>query len=171
VRGINDKLAVYSAQSTGSDRALEGDLAYRKGGACANHRQNVGVVFTVRTQDVRYDLHFLEVAFGKEGPDGPVDLPGCQSFLGARSSLSLYKSARKLAGSTLFFTIFDTEREKIDIVESRRRRHGRDKNNGVPILDYYRTVCLSGDLACLYGQSLPANLSFYSTKIYHILPR
>jgi len=75
VRRIDHELAVHSAQSAGPYGAQERNLADRQGSAGADHRQNIRIIPTVRTQDVRDDLHFLKITFGEQGPNRPVDLP------------------------------------------------------------------------------------------------
>jgi hypothetical protein len=51
----------------------------------------------------------------------------------------------------MFLAIFNTQGEKINILEPWRRRYCGNEHDGIAVLDYDRPVCLFGNFAGFDG--------------------
>ena len=84
---------------------------------------------------LRHDLHFVEVAGGKERADGPVDQARGQDFLGGGPAFALDEAAGELAGGVGFLAIIDDEREEIPTLDRLRPRRRPTSDTVSPYCD------------------------------------
>jgi hypothetical protein len=113
----------------------------RQGRTGADDTEHIGIVLAVAGEDVRHDLHFVDVSLRKEGAHRPVGEARRKNFLESRPSLALQKPAGEFTGGGGSFAIIDGEGEEI-LPRPRRPVLSGSEDDGLAVLHDDRPACL-----------------------------
>ena len=113
VRRHDEEFIADAADAHGAGDFQERNVRDVQGGAGADHAQDIGIVFPVEGEREAHDLHFAEIAGGEERPNGPIDEPAGQDFLGGGPAFAFDEAAGKLAGGVGLLAIIDGERKEV----------------------------------------------------------
>ncbi len=158
VSGVGHEGAVDTAHAHGAEGTVPRDVADGKGGAGAENREDVGVVFLIGAQEDGLDLDFVEPAFGKERPDRAVGEAAGEDFLFGGPAFALEVAAGELAGRRGALAVIDLERKEILSFLGFDGADGGGNDDGFAELDGDGAVGLLGDPACFDGDLFVADL-------------
>ena len=110
---ISDELTVHPTDPNRPDRSDKWNVGNAKRRRGAVNRENVGIVFAIRTKQDRDDLGIVKISLRKKRPERPIDHARSESFLFRRPSFALEIAPRELPHRSRFFAIIDCERKII----------------------------------------------------------
>ena len=117
-----------------------------QGGAGADQAENVRIVFQVRRHDRSHDLDFILVAGGEQRPNGPIDEPARQNFLGGGPAFALDKAAGELSSGVNLLAVIAGQGEEIPPFNGVAFDH-RSQGHGVAVTHDRGTMRLLGEFA------------------------
>ena len=147
VSRVGDELAVHTAHAHCAQRAGPRDVADGQCGGCADDAEDVGIVFTIRTEEDGLNLHFIIPALRKERTDGAVGEAAGENFFFRRTAFAFEVAAGELARRRGFLAVIDGEREEILAFLGFGGGDSRDDDDGFAELDGDGTVGLLGIFA------------------------
>ena len=161
---VDDKLTINTAYPDTSYRAKERNIRNSQGTGSTNHSSNLRCIVVLYGKDGSHNLHIVSIALREQRTDRTVNQAAAQNSRLARTSLSLYKTARNLADSVHLLLIVNGQREEVNALARLLRSGSSNQNNGLTITNQSSTICLLCHLAGLNGKRPAAKLHF---KTFH----
>ena len=156
LRRIQHIRAIDVADARRADRTAERNAGQCNGRRCTDQRRNVRIDFRIHRQHRCDDLHVVVETVRKERPQRPIDQPGRQRFLFARTAFTFEKPAGDFARGVSLFLIIDGQREKILTGFRLLRGDGRDQHDAIVETHDHGAASLSGDFARFDRQRMAA---------------
>src|SRR5437762_4061243 len=110
---IRDELAVHSPNADRADRPLEWNVRNAERGRRSVHRQNIGIIFPIRTEQNGNDLGVVEITLREERAQWPVGHPRSERFLFRRTPFAFKITAREFSRGGRFLAVINRQREKV----------------------------------------------------------
>ena len=156
-RRIEHELAVHAADAPAGHGAFKGQRRQHHGRGRARQRQHVGLVFLIRGNDARQNLHVLIQPLGEQRTDGTVDKTGNQRFALRRTAdFAAEEAAGDTARGVHFFGILHRQREKA-LVELQGLGADRHEHHRAAALHPDGAVRLIGETARFKDDFLAAD--------------
>ena len=108
---VDDEFTIDATYANGTNRASEGDVREAKGSRGTVHREDVGVIDAIGTEEQGDDLCFVEVALGEQRTQGTVGHAAGENFLFGRAAFAFEVATGKYARSRGFLFVFHREGE------------------------------------------------------------
>ncbi len=135
-----------------TDRPHEGDARNGEGRGGRDHRDDVGIVLEVVTENGADDLHFVLEAGGEERADRTVDETRGKGLLFRRPAFALEEAAGDAAcGVALFLVVHGQREEVLPRPGLALADHGRE-DGGFAVGRKNRPIGLTGDPSGFEGQ-------------------
>ena len=131
IGGVDDEVAVYLADAHRANRAVERDVGDAQRHRGAVDAGDIGIVLGVGRKHHGDDLGLAAEAFGKQRPDGPVDLAAGQDFALAGPPFALDEAAGNASRGVGVLAVINGEREKVDALARVGVGAGGGENNVV----------------------------------------
>ena len=110
---IDNELTINTAYTHASNWSKERNIRYSQCTGCTNHSCNLWSIIMLNRKNGSYNLNIISEALREQRANRTVDKTAAENCRLARTSFSLYKSARNLSyGVHLLFIIY-CKREKV----------------------------------------------------------
>src|SRR5690606_17766165 len=123
--------------------------------------EDVAIVLTIRSNDLRQHLHIATEAIGEHRPDRTVDDAARQDLLRRRTTFALEEATRNDADRGSLLAVVDRQREEVHEVWS-RRAVGRREHHCVAVARQHGAVRQLGHAAGFEGQRAAADLALHN---------
>ena len=154
MRGVDDELAIDTADTHAGYGALKGNIGKGQRGARGDDAEHIRVVDAVGGEQHVVDLYVVVVALGEERTYGTVGDAGGENLFLSRTRFALEESARKTTSGVELLTVFHLEREVIDAFTGTAAAGDGREQDGVGQTNGDRAGGLVGHAAGFDGQGL-----------------
>ena len=157
---VDNKLPINTAYTHTGNRAHERNIRNSQSTGCTNHSCNLWCIVLLYGQYGSYNLYIISIALWEQRTNRTVNETAAQNCRLARTTFSLYKTARNLANGVHLLLIINGQREEINALTRLLRSGSSNQYNGFTITNQNSTICLLCHLASLNGKSSAAKLHF-----------